>query len=605
MQKHKDFKPLFEAYTVGVRLALTGNVISGLGMISRQFAKTHADAKGLQRQLDKIKLTMMGGGVLFGLGAFGFSMIGKAVKPASEYAHQLAQMRIAGMKNLEIAQATAKAWKIAAEVPTASAAENLAAIRELRMVFGNTGHAIENVATIQKIQAVLSNVMGGNAGDQAYSLAKALEMKGAVRNPAEFNVQADLITKAIIAGGGKIQAGDFLSAFKYGRAATQGWSDQFAYTILPTLIQEMKSSGGNGGTGGPGNALMSAYAAVVGGTVPQKALKEWQSLGLLDPSKVVWNRVGTAKGLRPGGIAGSDLFQQNPFAWAQTVLLPAMLKKGITDEKNQRQVLQYLFPNRTAGFVMQQMTLQGWKFTRDQKLIGQAKGLAGYNELLKTDPQMAAMALHKQWQNLLATIGYQIMPTLIKATLWLIDALRKLTAWAQRHPTTVKVLTWAFIGLSSALMFGGTVLLLKGAFMGLELVLGKSVVAAAVGAARSLTGLAGILGIIGAYYWDKPPATKGKWGAFWNDGHFIEKRLGLYSGPRDSWDDEWEGKKGGSPYVPQKSNMAGYVVNLHMDGKKVGEGVLGHINRAMGLNNNSASFFDPNIHVLPVAAGSN
>jgi hypothetical protein len=602
---------MFEAYTVGVRLALTGNVISGLGMISRQFVKTNADAKSLQRHLDKIKLTMMAGGVLFGAGAFGFSLIGKAVKPASEYAHQLAQMRIAGMKNLEIAQATAKAWKIGAEVPTATAAENLAAIRELRMVFGNTGHAIENVATIQKIQAVLSNVMGGGGGDQAYSLAKALEMKGAVRNPHEFNVQADLITKAIIAGGGKIQAGDFLSAFKYGRAATQGWSDQFAYTILPTLIQEMKSAGGGGGTGGPGNALMSAYSAVVGGTVPQKALKEWQSLGLLDASKVVWNRVGSAKGLRPGAIKGSDLFQQNPFAWAQNILLPAMLKKGITDEKNQRQVLQYLFPNRTAGFVMQQMTLQGWKFTRDQKLIGQAQGLAGYNELLKTDPQMAALALHKQWQNMLATIGYQIMPTLVKSTLYLVDTLRAWTAWAQRHPATVKILTWAFIGLSSALMFGGTVLLLKGAFEGLALVIGGgktagSLISSIAVATGGLSRLASVLGVVGvgAYLWDKSPSSTGKWGAFWNDGHFVEKRLGLYSGPRDKWDDEWEGKKAGSPYVPSKSNMSGYVVNLHMDGKKVGEGVLGHINKAMGLNNNSASFFDPNIHVLPVGAGA-
>src|SRR5581483_10143561 len=143
---------------------------------------------------------------------------------------------------------------------------------------------------VQQLQAVLQNVRGGNAKDEAYTVARALEMKGAARNAGQFEAAADLMTKAIIASGGKVTAQDFLTAFKYGRAATLGWDDRFTFGILPTLIQEMKSAGGSGGAGGPGNALMSAYAAVVGGTVPQKALKLWHKLGLLDPSKIVWDK---------------------------------------------------------------------------------------------------------------------------------------------------------------------------------------------------------------------------------------------------------------------------------------------------------------------------
>lgn len=489
---------MLTAYEVAVKVSLLNGVASGLTAMSAQFAKVHGDVSKLQAGLDKIKLTMLTGGLLVGAGAAGFAMLGKAVDPAREYAHQLTQMNVAGMKQVEVARAVKEAWGAAYAVPTSNATENLAAIRELRMVFGDTSHAIANVETVQKLQAVLANTaFGGDYGrghDAAYTVAKALEMKGAVRTPGEFNAQADAMAKAIVASGGKVTAQDFLSTFKYGRSATLGWNDTFAYQILPTLVQEMKNGGGTGGAGGPGNALMSAYAAVVGGVVPQKALKEWQKLGLLDPSKIVWTKSGEAKGLEPGGITGSTLFQANPYQWAQQVLVPAMRAAGLNTEAQQRQTLQYLFPNRTAGFVMQQLALQGWKFERDQKLIQGADGLKAYEKLLKTDPYMARMALEKQWQNILVSLGYQIMPVLIKGTLGLIEVLRPLGQWMMQHPAITKTLVLSFAALSAVMVFSGTVLLLRGAFMALSLAmgpLGGGLMAAVVQGAGLFAGVLG------------------------------------------------------------------------------------------------------------------
>lgn len=629
---------MFEAYSVGVRLRLIDGVSRGLFSISQQFAKTHQNAKALQSQLDKIKLTMVAGGAMLGAGAFGFSLIGQAVKPAAEYAHQLAQMRISGMKNLEIAQATAAAWSAAKTVPTSSAAENLAAIRELRMVFGNTDHAIQNVATVQKLQAILAST-GRGGKDEAYTVAKALEMKGAVRNPGEFNSEANLMAKAVIAGGGKVSAADFLNTFKYGRSATQGWSNQFAYAILPTLIQELKSAGGSGSAGNAGTALMSAYSAVVGGTVPQKALGVWQKLGLLDPSKIIWNKVGSAKGLRPGAIKGNDLFQANPYEWAQTVLLPALQAHGISDEKSKRQALQYLFPNRTAGFIMQQLTMQGWKFQRDVGLINKTSGMAGYNSLLRNDPTMAYLALQKQWENAKVAFGIQVLPMLIKATENLTGALRLLSDEMRKHPRIVKALGYAFLGLSAALAFSGSVLLLRGAFWGLKTVIsagqGGGLVGAATGAAGALGKVLGVLGAIGAvaYFWNKPPTQSGGWGAFLNDPHWLDKRLGLYHGPADQWDKAaggrsnwfsgpsrddwnsrmvaaglgggWHGDAGGSawssPYVAPSANQAKKSVgNVYLDKKKVGEIVLETVAKQSSGPQTGLSGFDPTMSLLPV-----
>ena len=453
---------MFEAYKVGVTLALTSQVSNILGLIARDFIKTDKEAKKLQLELKKIKLLGMSGALLGGAGFMGLLAIKGAIKPASEYVHQLELARAAGMSQLEIAQATAAAWATTGKVMTTTATDNLKALRELRMVFGDTADAIKFLPQMQTIQSVLDNVLhgtGGNAHDEAYTVAKALEMKGAVRNPAQFENAADLMTKAMIASGGKVAAQDFLSAFKYGRSATIGWDDRFTYGILPTLIQEMKSSGGSGGSGGPGNALMSAYAAVVGGTIPQKSLKVWQKLGLLDPSKIVWDKVGSAKGVGPGGILGSSAFQQDPYQWTQNYLVPALVKAGYDTEAKQRQVLQYLFPNRTAGFIMSQMALQGWKFDRDQKLIGQASGLSAYDEMIKRDPEMAMRALGAQWENLKTALGIGLVPILIPFLRNLTTAFNALAGFAQKHPTLTQGLMATFAGLSLLATIGGGLML--------------------------------------------------------------------------------------------------------------------------------------------------
>lgn len=491
---------MFEAYKVGVRLSLVNHVSSGLMSIIHQFGATSHSATELQSKLKEIKLLGAVGGVMAAGGFMGLGLISKTIKPATEYAHQLVLMNSAGMKHLEIVEATKAAWAATKVAPTSSVSENMEAVRDLRMVFGDTDHATQFMPTLQKIQGVLSNMrhgMGGNSKAEAYELAKALEMKGAVKTPAQFEGQADAMTKALVSAGGKVRATDFLSAFKYGRAATTGWDDDFAYKILPTLIQEMKGGGGSA-TGGPGSALMSAYAAVVGGTVTQRSLKLWNKLGLLDKSKIEWTKVGEAKGVRPGGIIGNELFQANPYNWVQQHLVPAMTKAGMTTETQQKQTLQYLFPNRTAGFVMTQFATQAWKFERDRRLIAGARGLEGYDDMVKNDPAMAQIALHKQWNTLLAIIGFQIMPPFIKGLQSLISTIRIGSNFLKEHTTFAKSLVIGFTALSAAMAFGGTVILLTaawkamGLFMPVILSLSKTALPLLRGA------LIGKLGLVGA-----------------------------------------------------------------------------------------------------------
>ena len=595
---------MFEAYKVGVKISLINEVSQGLFLISRHMQQTGQQAEALKRQINSIKLLGLAGAAIGGLGFMGLGIIGKMVKPATEYAHQLAQMNIAGMKHLEIVRATQAAWDASKTVPTTTAASNLAAIRELRMVFGDTGHAIEFMPIVQKMESVLSVMRGSGAHDEAYTVAKALELKGAVATPAQFTAQADAMVKAMVASGGKVGAADFLSAFKYGRTATSGWNDSFAYTILPTLIQEMKSAGGSGGSGGPGNALMSAFSAVVGGTVPQKALKVWQQLGLLDPSKVVWSKVGTSKGLKPGAIAGSEEFQANPFEWTQKFLVPALKKAGYTTEAQQRQMLQYLFPNRTAGFVMSQMTTQAWKFQRDQALIHGASGIGAYDALMKTDPNMAKLALAQQWQNLLAILGYQIMPPLIAGMLKLTDLLRDLSLWAKEHGTLTRGLMFAFTGLSAAMAFGGTITVMAAAFKGIGLAIGlMGTTAQLAGVATGLGSLATGIGLLGAALTGGMIGKLINWAYNKATGGSIGGDLASLFQPSVTSSTVVGGS--GSPFVSSGGGAATgrNVGHVYLDGRKVGEHVARSISDSAGVAQAGITRNDMNMSLAP--AGSN
>lgn len=520
---------MIEAYKIGIRLHLINGISSGLTHIIDHFNKASGGAKAFKAELKEIRNLTLAGAAVGGVGFAGLNMVSKTIKPASEYVHQLALMNNEGMKHLDIVKATNAAWDAAKAVPTTTVSENLAAIRELKMVFrGSAEHATQFMPTVQKIQSILETTRHGEPGSgksEAYELAKAMEMKGAVYSPAQFVGNADLMTKAIVASGGKINASDYLSAFKYGRAATAGWSDEFTYKYLPTLIQEMKSRGGSGSAaGGPGTALMSMYSTIVGGVVTQRALKTWQELGLVDPKKVSWTKDGHVKGVLPGGIRGTDVMIESPYKWVNDILMPAMKSHGYTDEKSQRTVLQYLFANRTAGFVASQFALQPWKFEGDKGLIEQAKGIGGYEELLKTDPMMAKMALAKQWENLMTILGFQIMPPFIKGLQLMVSGTRALTEWMRRHGTATKVLVVSFTLLSAAMAFSGTLMVLVGGFRALRLVLP---LLTGAGSASSIPALAAALG--------KGGLVMAAGAAGFAIGTLVNKLLGIEHGELGSW----------------------------------------------------------------------
>ena len=180
-------------------------------MITRDLGRTNAAAMTLQRNMREIKLIGGAGMVLGGLGYAGLKLTETLVKPATEYAHQLNIMNMAGLKHAEIAEAVSAAWKNTSTVITTTATQNLRTLLDLRNVIAETNTtgltpqinmdvALRQLPIVSKIQAVMAassevGVRKAASDNFAFSMAKALDIRGAAVNPAEFEKQAAMMAK--------------------------------------------------------------------------------------------------------------------------------------------------------------------------------------------------------------------------------------------------------------------------------------------------------------------------------------------------------------------------------------------------------------------------
>lgn len=628
-----------------MKVTLINGVTAGLMNMSRAFAKTHGDAQKLQRTINEIKFLALGGGVLAGSGLFGLHLIGKTMPFAREYARQLALMNTLGMKQAEIAKVVGDAWRTTYAVPTTTAAQNLASFRELRSAFGSDtlgqAHASEMLPVVARLQGVMQSLTGRAQDHIGFDMVKAIELRTGVMTTEALQRNSELMSRAIIGMGGTISVSDFHGALKMGKIATNKLSDDFTYNYLPTLMQELKTSGGGGtrGAQSAGTILMSLYQQMHG-RMTKAAMPLWVQAGLIRPEDVVKNATGQFQ-IKPGAVAGTALFEQNPFLWVQKYLAPAVDRLAASRHISPETAINAMFSNRNAAFGAYNMYFKAAQYERDKTTITKADGgFAAYQKLLRTDPTLASQALHSQWQNILAQIGFSIMPTLVRGTLLLVGALKDLGGVMHRHPTAVKVLTLAFAGLSTVLLFSGTVLLITAAFKAMGLALGVFRVAALVPlVAEVLVAAAPFLPLIAAItavsvavheafkHWD---STKG---VLWNIAHELglfftwlinmgRKLAGLPALAPDGTPGGIPKKKSfgdilGDALSPGSSALASgsrfvktapaakpvqITTNLMLDGKKIAQAVSTVQAREMA-NSASRGWADPSATLPSAAAG--
>jgi hypothetical protein len=428
------------AYKIGVEIALVNSVSAGLAVISRDLLGLNTSIKQIEQSFGRWAVAAGGVASILG-GSVMLGAMGKLVQHGRELVHQQELMRISGLDNQEIAAATAKSYEVSARVQTTTISENLRHIRELRMALGSTELAEENLEAVSKADAVLNSIKGGSK-DQVWQLVKSLELHGDAQDKEKFLSMLDTFTKAEIASGGKVDPSQFFMAFKYGRTAMLGWDDTFIGQYLPRSIQSMSGGGGSGsGTGGPGNAIMSAFQAVVRGQMPKKAAGEFERLGLADVQHIEGSSQSTL-----GPVKGRDLFIHNPYEWVQSVLMPALLARGITKKEDILAEVGQLFPNRTAGQIVSEWALQGRAYagaaSNFEKDAAQARMALGnqpsFESLRAHDPTVIMEAFHKQWTALLEALGSPMVAPAMSAMRSITDLMTSITQFSGAHPDAIR-----------------------------------------------------------------------------------------------------------------------------------------------------------------------
>ncbi len=483
---------MFEAYSIAVKISVVNQVSGALMAMSKQFSTLHGQAANFQKKLDSIKLTMLQGGALLGAGAFGLKLFDGAVKSADEYYHQLAILKNVGMSQVEVAQSVRKAWETTHEVMSTKASENIKTLLELRSAFGEGKYheALAILPTVQRMGAVLHTITGASQDHVGFDMIKAIELgtKGAL-NEEGVKHQAEMMSKAIIAMNGTVTVSDFHQALKYSRSAAPYLSDEFKYQYLPTLIQEFKT--GKGGASGAGNTIASLFGVIVGKMIPKDLIQNWSDAGLIKKGSVVADpHSRTTSKILPGGIVGSAEFAQNPETYALKYIKPAIEKLEATKHISEIDAYYALTKNRIAAFGLQTLVNKALQFERDKQLIDRAPNSEqAYNNLAKTDPELARAQLDAQWENLKVRLAYDVMPKLIQAFNWLTPKLSELVGFMERHQTAVTAFVGAFLGLSALSAVAGSILLVTGAFKALGL---------ALSVAGGITALGGALGGVAA-----------------------------------------------------------------------------------------------------------
>ena len=589
----------FDSYSVLIRLSLQNQVSAGLMAMSGQFTALQAKATALQARLAGIRMTALTGLGMAAAGFGGLYLLDKAIKPAEEYAHQLNIMNMAGVKQADIASSIGLAWKTTSSVITTTATDNLRMLNDMRIVFGDMQQAQMALPLVAQMQAVLMSSKEGKSvaadKDFAFSVAKALDIIGAVKNKEEFMLEANAMAKTVTAFQGRVTPKMFQSTFAYARQAKYAMNDEFKYELLPTLMMEYSqgTGGAGGGSRGVGPMIAAMYRMTNQGYINKKSLPELERVGLVPKNSALKT---TTSGTTVGPMTNYQQAGQNPFQWVQQTLVPLLQKsyghdgKPLTREELQFHINQLFRGNQLAASLLTEFAVKPYAFQRDQKLIRQAdQAPQAYQKALIADPVLAHTALAAQWNNVVTALTIPLVTILIPALQTMASGLNSFATTLQKYPWLAKTLSYAFLGLSAALAFGGVVMLLSAAFSALAVTMELMLVPLAILGAP-LIGIAAAFVLIGYAVYKLYGIVKNlNWKSLW-DGFKNINWMGLVVKFNTFMNSMVQGAinafKGFFSYLISAianlgSSLAGSIGGaLNSVGKKIGGGVYNMIHGA-------------------------
>ena len=427
----------------------------------------------------------------------------KIIRDAGAAQHEQIRQMTSGMSADEMGRAGKLSTALARQFKM-NETDVAGVIRNAKTIAGTFDAAASIMPSLLKLQVAYKasrpNASPEEVSRESENILRAADLMGATANPEKF--------KKFIAGVGKTQFvfGDSVSpaamfaAAQHAGAAPTRWSEDFITGALPSLIQTM-------GGDSAGTSLGSMFSAIVGGRMKLKSAKILNQLGLLDPKKIVRNKIGDVAGIMPGGVMGSELALSNPFLYATQIVGPALAKKGITDPNKITETLAGAFSDKKVAQVMTHFILNKGQVERDISLARGAMDFdKGVSKILQSDLGPASEGLKNSLTSLAAVAGQPFLTPLTEA----INTLATVAANATDQLRGDNSLaSHTALGAAGAVGLAGAVAGMGGLGM---MGIGPGAMATA-GAAGPL-GALGAMGLAGHYFWND--AKKGQNASYWN-----------------------------------------------------------------------------------------
>ena len=621
-----------KSFTVLIDIIARNSAAAGLSAVAAQVmglnqhtVRATQNMRHLRGAIGGVAAVMVGGAMFKGIAALS--------KSGEGYLEQITQAKNMGLNQLEIAKLELAARQTSAKVITTTYEQNLRAGRELLMVFNRQEDAFRY---LPQLQAMASNIFSGSkaagkpismdkATDMTYEAARALDLWNITQDSAKTMRVLDGMQKAGTAYGYKITPQDFYMSAKYMKGVTPG--EEFITKRLPVLMSDL-------GASTAGVAVNQMNRVLVAGRSDHKTAKALQGLGLVSSDGIILNKAGQIKGIKAGGVMGSDLAQTDQYAWFQRYFLPAMAKKGgfsldaLRNDKDPGHAAALatakLIINETFGgnrnqlqAAMMYATQQG-KFDRDAGNMARVLGISDQQiNNMRGSPALAREGMAAQWENVKTALGMAITPAVTELMISFAKGLNKVAQAIQAHPGVTKFLLLLAAGLAAVLVvLGGAALVAAGIAAVAAVGLGPILIVVGV-----VAGIAAVIAALYAIDW------AGAWSALKKGcGEFFSNLLEWFKGlPRRLWEGVKNGgtaygemlvAQGGGmgtsgvsveemrrfanpprravqPALPhQKTGVAGQRVSftgdVHLDGNKVGHA----LGRAMP---SGGSGFDPGL----------
>lgn len=309
-------------------------------------------------------------------------------------------------------------------------------------------HALPTLAKMKFAQMTrYGNVSPEDAERDAVTAGRVIDARGGARSQSLFDTQADYVNRSIQATSGAVTSEMLRQMQTHGGAAMNAMSDRGFYLHAASLANETHDASG------VGTGSLSAYQNLYQGKTTKRAVENLDKLGLIgDRSKVKFDKVGQASFLNPGALLGADVFRRDQFEWVTKVLVPALKKKGITDNKGITDAIASIVSNSNGAKLLQNYYLNQRQIERDEKNAQSSPSIDQASKEAQGTARGQQIGLTSKLHDLQLGIGAKLLPAYTSALIHANGALDKLNSFTKEHPKLARNMALAVAGGAAALL---------------------------------------------------------------------------------------------------------------------------------------------------------